>query len=276
MRLKYFFLVWYLAITFAVCGFLVVPRTSIKAAGIATLNEVKTAEYTKLAVEKPAVGRYKDETPFEPAPLVLNMAERPDIILEAYMDSDLQEGVRAFFGDLIGSREIAEIILRYAAVSNIPPALAFALCYEESRYTVRAFNRNGNGSVDRGLFQLNNASFPDLEVADFYDPATNTRHGLAYLRWCLNMAGSDVAALAMYNAGITRVRSAGTPKSTLNYISRILRRQRGIEELFAERFMAEYAPSTQPTAEPLPEITKTKNEAKPPIFILSFFAPLWR
>ena len=40
----------------------------------------------------------------------------------------------------------------------------------------------------------------------------------------------------MYNAGHNRVRSAGTPKVTLDYISRILNRQRNIED----RFMAEY------------------------------------
>jgi hypothetical protein len=72
---------------------------------------------------------------------------------------------------------------------------------------------------------------------EFYTPEINVRHGLAHLRWCLDTAGTEVAALAMYNAGATRVRSAGTPHTTLNYISRILRRQRNIEKLF----MIEYA-----------------------------------
>jgi hypothetical protein len=73
-------------------------------------------------------------------------------------------------------------------------------------------------------------------VEEFYDPMVNTWHGLSHLRWCLDTAGSDVAGLAMYNAGSGRVHNTGTPKSTLDYISRILKRQRGIEELFKDKF----------------------------------------
>jgi soluble lytic murein transglycosylase-like protein len=118
----------------------------------------------------------------------------------------------------------------------VPPALAFSLCAEESGYNPRALNRNKNETVARGLFQLNNASFPKLNVEDFYDTGVNVRHGLSHLRWCLNSAGTEVAALAMYNAGASRVHTVGTPKSTLDYISRILKRQRGIEERFAEYY----------------------------------------
>jgi hypothetical protein len=49
---------------------------------------------------------------------------------------------------------------------------------------------------------------------------------------CLDQASSEVAALAMYNAGLNRVRSGGAPERTLNYISRILRYKQGMEKLF--------------------------------------------
>ena len=127
---------------------------------------------------------------------------------------------------------MAEAILYNAALHDVPPALAFALCAEESSYNPRAFNRNWNGTVDRGLFQLNSGTFRELSVEEFYDININSWHGLMYLRRALNTAGTDVAALALYNAGPHNVSSAGTPKSTLDYISRILRRQRRIEELF--------------------------------------------
>ena len=171
----------------------------------------------------------------KPVVLTLNM-EDGDIIVTAYRDPELREEVLAFFEGLTGSYEVAEVILANAHVLEIPPALAFSLCAEESDYKVRAFNRNQNNTVDRGLFQLNSSSFPKLEPEDFFDPIVNTWHGLSYLRWCLDTAGTDVAGLAMYNAGITRVRQVGTPKTTLDYISRILDRQRKIEE----RFIAEY------------------------------------
>ena len=167
-----------------------------------------------------------------PVPMVLNMEEEPDIILAAYRDPALQDGVVVFFRDLTGSQDVSQAVLASAAAFDIPPALAFALCWEESRYKPRAFNRNRNDTVDRGLFQLNSGAFPKLTTEDFYNLDINSRHGLSHLRWCLNTAGTEVAALAMYNAGTARVRSAGTPKNTLDYISRILKLQRRIEEHF--------------------------------------------
>jgi soluble lytic murein transglycosylase-like protein len=166
----------------------------------------------------------------------LNNAEEQDLILLLYRDGAFREDVLVFFQDITGSREIAEAILSNASVYNVAPALAFSLCFEESQYNPRALNRNKNQTVDRGLFQLNNASFPKLKVEDFYDTNVNAKHGISHLRWCLNTAGSEIAALAMYNAGETRVRSVGTPKSTLDYVSRILKRQRKIEEHFEDYY----------------------------------------
>lgn len=203
----------------------------------------------------------------KPAFLVLNMEEGQDLILHAYKDPVFRKDVTAFFGEMTGSRDIAQVILTGAVANDIPPALAFSLCKEESSFHPRALNRNRNETVDRGLFQLNSASFPKLTVEDFFDPAANTRHGLSHLRWCLNTAGTEVAALAMYNAGATRVRSTGTPKSTLDYVSRILKRQRNIEELF----MAEYSRIAAEKSEAANAVAPEK-----PQFRLSLLTPLGR
>ena len=156
-----------------------------------------------------------------------------DLILAAFRDPSLREMVLDFFIAMTGSRELASVILNYAAEFNIQPSLAFSLCWEESRYNPRAVNKtNRNSTVDRGLFQLNSASFPKLTEEDFFNPAINAYYGLAHLKYCLETAGTEVAGLAMYNAGASRVRSGGTPKMTLDYISRIMKKQRQIEELF--------------------------------------------
>ena len=168
--------------------------------------------------------------------LALNSEEEQDLILLLYRDEAFREDVLVFFQGLTGSREIAEAILFNASVYNVPPALAFSLCAEESEYNPRALNHNKNETVDRGLFQLNNASFPKLKIEEFYDSNVNASYGISHLRWCLNTAGTEISALAMYNAGETRVRSVGTPKSTLDYVSRILKRQRNIEEHFEEYY----------------------------------------
>ena len=101
-----------------------------------------------------------------------------------------------------------------------------------------AVNTNSNTSIDRGLFQLNSNSFPNLTEADFYNPKTSAKYGLSHLRFCLDTAGNEIAALAMYNAGTKRVRSNGTPQMTLNYVSGIINYRNGLEELFTNQVIA--------------------------------------
>jgi len=172
-----------------------------------------------------------------------------DLILASYRDPALQDKVLNFFEAISGSSNIAAAILENASKFDIAPALAFSLCAEESAYNPQAFNRNKNETVDRGLFQLNSASFPYLKVVEFYDPALNAWYGIAHLRWCMDTAGTEVAALAMYNAGMTRVHSGGTPKQTLDYISRILQRQKKIESLFVIEYQNMIKPESVLAAE---------------------------
>ena len=145
-----------------------------------------------------------------------------------------------FFAGLCGSEEIAEVILANAGVFNIPPALAFALSWEESRFNPNAVNRkNRDESIDRGLFQLNSRSFPQLETQVFFDPKVNAWHGMGHLRHCLDTGGTEIAALAMYNAGTGKIKTTGAPKVTLDYINRILENRRKIEIRFQNRLRHE-------------------------------------
>ncbi|GHT74423.1 hypothetical protein FACS1894124_4280 [Spirochaetia bacterium] len=172
---------------------------------------------------------------FVPPPLSVSVrrSKEDDLILKAYRDSATRERVAAFFGGIMRSPELAYIILDNADVYNIPPSLAFALCWEESRFNTQAVNRaNQNGSVDRGLFQLNNKSFPQIAEQDFFNPRLNASYGLSHLRWCLDTGGSLVAGIAMYNAGTNRVADGGTPKRTLDYVSHVLDSQSRIEDIF--------------------------------------------
>jgi len=161
--------------------------------------------------------------------------EKNDRILKMYRIPETKEHVVGFFAAMCGSQEIADVILFYADSNKIPAALAFALSWEESRFNSKAINaHNRDGSIDRGLFQLNNRSFPNLDINDFFIPAVNAKYGMSHLQHCLEAGGSEIAALAMYNAGTGRVRSAGTPKSTLDYIHRILKNRDRIDAQFNE------------------------------------------
>jgi hypothetical protein len=161
--------------------------------------------------------------------------ERNDIMLEMYREPELQGKIIEFFEKICESREIAEVILAGADRYDIAPALAVALAWEESRLNPRAVNSaNRDESIDRGLFQLNNRSFPRLEIHAFFNLELNAHYGLSHLRHCLDTGGTEIAALAMYNAGTVRVHSSGTPKTTLDYISRILENRGKIESRFHE------------------------------------------
>ena len=164
----------------------------------------------------------------------------PDFILEKFRDEEYREWVTDFFTEISGSREIAEAILINTDYFDVSPALAFALVWEESRFNPRAVNRaNRDESIDRGLFQLNSRSFPNLEMSAFFDINQNARHGVAHLRYSLDATGYEIGALAMYNAGQSRIRNTGTPKVTLHYVHRILENRRRIEANFKALYLIE-------------------------------------
>jgi len=192
--------------------------------------------------------------------------ENDDLIQELYRQPESRYRVIEFFEEICPSKEIAGAILANADLQDIPPALALALAWEESQLNHLAVNtKNKNGSTDRGLFQLNNQTFPGLELQAFFDPELNAKYGMSHLRFCLDTGGTEIAALAMYNAGTGRVQDTGTPKATLDYVSRILENRQEIERSFHKREavfqrqfasvaeIAEAKPELEPEPEPEPE-----------------------
>lgn len=161
-----------------------------------------------------------------------NKGKETDSGLEFYRRLITRKAVIDFYADITGNRDVALAILEYADIYNIPLSLAFSLAFNESRYKVRAVNGNSNASVDRGLFQLNSESFPGFTEEDFFNPYISAKQGLAFLRYCLDIGGNEISALAMYNAGTHRVRNNRTPQMTLNHISRIVTYRRGLEDMF--------------------------------------------
>jgi hypothetical protein len=196
---------------------------------------------TMITAEKTVEKNIEEEEKKETRVFFLSSSEEiQDPVLEYYRNQEYQEWVVEFFKGICPDHEIAQIILIYADEFDVPVALAFALGWEESNFNPLAVNRNNlNGSVDRGLFQLNNRSFPNLETREFFDVNTNARHGISHLRYCLDTGGSEISALAMYNAGAGRVSNTGAPKVTLDYISRILETRSRIESLFHSMLIKE-------------------------------------
>lgn len=184
----------------------------------------------------------------EPAsyPNVANILDGPKPILSLYREDLTHDYVEQFFIDLTGSEEIALTILYHADRNDLSLSLVFSLSWVESRFSPTAVNRNSD-SIDRGLFQLNSRSFPWLSEEDFFHPEVNASHGTDYLRYALRH-GSDVrTALAVYNAGLSRVRRQQIPQSTLVYIERIMRYKASLEYHFDEHIRANFPMPTEGT-----------------------------
>jgi soluble lytic murein transglycosylase-like protein len=114
--------------------------------------------------------------------------------------------------------------LDFAARSaSISPSLLAALVWQESRWDAKAVSPKGA----RGLTQLMPGTARDLGV-DPADPLANLLGGARYLRQLLDQFDGNVEkALAAYNAGPARVRSAGGVPAiaeTRNYVASIVRR----------------------------------------------------
>jgi soluble lytic murein transglycosylase-like protein len=156
-----------------------------------------------------------------------------------------------YYSIVSGDYNIARIIYDEAIKYNIDPELAFALVFNESSFNPRAVNEN-RSSVDRGLFQLNSRSFPNLKEEDFFKPEINVPLGIAYLRYCLDIGGNEITALAMYNAGPNRVKDSRTPRMTLDYIHKI----QNYKDSMAQGIIPE---EFNPSIIPVPHSKSVKN-----------------
>lgn len=161
-----------------------------------------------------------------------------DSVAAYYKNSGTKPTVISFFASLTNSEPVAIAILDNAVNHNVPASLAFAIAYEESRFNPQALNKN-DATVDRGLFQLNSATFPQISEKEVFDPAVNAKEGMKYFKHILDISGNEVSALAMYNAGRTRVSQKGAPVTTLDYISRILTYEKNISSLFTAKVIAQ-------------------------------------
>ena len=168
--------------------------------------------------------------------------------LALYRQPQSRPAVEWFYTHVTSSREVALAILENADKNDIPLSLAFSLAYVESRFKSNAVNSNTNHTIDRGLFQLNSSSFPKLTEAEFFDPKVSAKYGMSHLRYCMDIAGNDITALAMYNAGTSRVKQNKTPQHTLNYVAKISNYRVHLESKFSTEVLAFYSTNSGNTA----------------------------
>ena len=105
---------------------------------------------------------------------------------------------------------------------NVDASFVSALIRAESNFQPRAISRKGA----RGLMQLMPATARRLEVRRPFDPTSNIRGGVRYLRELLErFENRPDLVLAAYNAGENAVESyGGVPpyRETVGYVKRVL------------------------------------------------------
>ena len=143
-------------------------------------------------------------------------------LIAALRNPVTRSSVLSYFEERIGNPEVAKALLDAADHYDVDPALVVAVSWQESRFVSTVQGVNYNRTLDRGLMQLNSATFSFLSEEEFFDPHLNARYGVSYLRESLDRSGNEVAALAMYNAGPGRVKTLGAPRTTLDYINNVL------------------------------------------------------
>ena len=161
--------------------------------------------------------------------------------LALYRQPQSRPAVEWFYTHVTSNREVALAILENADKNDIPLSLAFSLAFVESRFKADAVNSNKNATIDRGLFQLNSATFPKLTETEFFDPKVSAKYGMSHLRYCMDVAGNEITALAMYNAGTARVKQNKTPQHTLNYVAKISNYRGRLESKFSTEVLAFYS-----------------------------------
>lgn len=121
---------------------------------------------------------------------------------------------------------ISDAIIKYAIHYEMPINLAFALSYVESAgFKIRAYRRNDNGTIDRGLFQLNNSYRKGWKTEDFYNVEKNVREGIRY--WAEECAATNrpiPMTFIAYNYGpfSVPVRDNFIPEDRVEYVDDIL------------------------------------------------------
>lgn len=139
---------------------------------------------------------------------------------------------------------IQALVLAASLNADVPPNFVLAIAYAEHwngsvATTVIRANAvslpNADGSVDRGVMQLNSKVFEALQEWD--DPRLNVDAGVAHVKALSWMCDTWWEVAVAYNCGLGRLRSEqGPPRQSLLYADRVM-------QVWRELDGAEYVPT---------------------------------
>lgn len=104
--------------------------------------------------------------------------------------------------------ENKQLVYEICEENGIDQSYILAIIWNESRYNANATHLNTNGTIDRGLMQINDACVPFLtkkglitQADDLYDLETNIKCGVALFNYHLDAVDTHAQALQRYQVG---------------------------------------------------------------------------
>lgn len=140
-------------------------------------------------------------------------------------DRDLYFNAIGHFTNITRNSKIAETILDAALSNNVPVNVAFAIAWQESRFNSQAINENGNGTIDNGLFQINEYYHPAVDAHDIVEAS---HYAMEYLNIQYRRFDSWDIAIVLYNAGNVENLS----DHSMRYLASVLEKENEYNERF--------------------------------------------
>jgi soluble lytic murein transglycosylase-like protein len=109
------------------------------------------------------------------------------------------------------------LVIRIATIYGVPPYLMVAIAEVESNWNTNAININTDGTLDRGLMQLNTSWYTDDNWAD---PETNITAAAKHILFLKSFANFNWYQVCVaYNCGVARMNNP--PEKSIAYAIKV-------------------------------------------------------
>jgi soluble lytic murein transglycosylase-like protein len=117
---------------------------------------------------------------------------------------------------------IEALIITIALDVGVSQYLVLSIAYTENpTLDPLAINKNINGTLDRGIMQLNSSWYKN---ENWMDPEENIRAGCEHIKWLLSLPNMNFWTVAVsYNCGYSRF-IQGPPEKSLDYADQVFMR----------------------------------------------------
>lgn len=113
-------------------------------------------------------------------------------------------------------KKIKPLVITYAKLYNVEPHYIFSIIAAESKFKIKEKNFNQNGTIDKGLMQINSSNFEYLSKefniknihTKIYEPEYNIKFGIHLFAKCKERFNDIKLAIDCYNKGPNKYKLA--------------------------------------------------------------------